>query len=79
MSKQDASKKCNELYDELKKNDFIKNENKFSLSADKLDEVIVLENILSMEDARQPLFAKKNTAGNSNTQMKKWTKKIKRS
>jgi hypothetical protein len=42
MSKQDASKKCNELYDELKKNDFIKNENKFSHSADKLDEVIVL-------------------------------------
>jgi ATP-binding cassette subfamily F protein 3 len=30
-----------------------------------------------MEEARQPLFAKKNTAGNSNTQMKKWIKKEK--
>ena len=30
-----------------------------------------------MEEARQPLFAKKQTAGNSNTQMKKWTKKEK--
>ena len=30
-----------------------------------------------MEEARQPLFAKKQTAGNSNNQMKKWSKKEK--
>lgn len=30
-----------------------------------------------MEDARQPLFAKKPTAGNSNTQLSKWKKKEK--
>jgi hypothetical protein len=30
-----------------------------------------------MEEARQPLFAKKNTAGNSNTEMSKWKKKEK--
>jgi hypothetical protein len=30
-----------------------------------------------MEDARQPLFAKKQTAGNSNDQMSKWRKKEK--
>lgn len=30
-----------------------------------------------MEDARQPLFAKKPTAGNSNTEMTKWKKKQK--
>jgi ABC-type multidrug transport system fused ATPase/permease subunit len=52
-------------------------ENKFSLTADKLDQVIVLEKVLSMEDARQPLFAKKTTGGNSNNQMSKWGKKAK--
>jgi hypothetical protein len=56
----------------------MKVENKFSLSADKLDEVVVLGNILTMEDARQPLFASKpNVAGNSNNQMSKWRKKDK--
>jgi ATP-binding cassette subfamily F protein 3 len=30
-----------------------------------------------MEEARQPLFAKKPTAGNSNTEMSKWKKKEK--
>lgn len=30
-----------------------------------------------MEEARQPLFAKKPTAGNSNTEMTKWKKKQK--
>ena len=49
--------------------------NKFSLSADKLDRPIILETVLSMEEARQPLFAKKPTAGNSNTEMTKWKKK----
>jgi hypothetical protein len=52
-------------------------ENKFSLHADKLDQAVVLEKVLSMEDARQPLFAKKTTGGNSNNQMEKWKKKEK--
>jgi hypothetical protein len=52
-------------------------ENKFSLTADKLDQAVILENVLSMEDARQPLFAKKSTGGNSNNQMEKWRKKEK--
>ena len=52
-------------------------DNKFSLSADKLERPIILEQILSMEDARQPLFAKKPTGGNSNTEMSKWNKKEK--
>ena len=30
-----------------------------------------------MEDARQPMFAKKPTAGNSNTEMSRWKKKEK--
>jgi|JI61114C2RNA_FD_contig_21_15059043_length_539_multi_3_in_0_out_0_2 hypothetical protein len=30
-----------------------------------------------MDEARQPLFAKKTTGGNSNNQMKKWGKKEK--
>jgi ABC-type multidrug transport system fused ATPase/permease subunit len=38
---------------------------------------VVLENELRLEDARQPLFAKKQTAGNSNTEMTKWKKKEK--
>jgi ATP-binding cassette, subfamily F, member 3 len=50
---------------------------KFSLSADKLDRAVVLEQVLSMDEARQPMFAKKPTAGNSNTQMSRWQKKEK--
>jgi hypothetical protein len=30
-----------------------------------------------MDEARQPLFAQKPTAGNSNTEMSKWKKKEK--
>ena len=52
-------------------------ENKFSLSADKLESAVVLEQVLSMEEARQPMFAKKPTAGNSNTEMSRWKKKEK--
>lgn len=57
--------------------ELLSSENKFSLSADKLDQVVVLEQVLSMDDARQPLFAKKTTGGNSNNQMEKWKKKEK--
>lgn len=77
MNKAEALKKCHLLFEELSKLKVIKEQNKFSLSADKLDEVIVLDNILSMEEARQPLFAKKPTGGNSNNQMIKWRKKEK--
>jgi hypothetical protein len=50
----------------MKAQHILSDENKFSLTADKLDQVVVLEKILSMEEARQPLLAKKPTAGNSN-------------
>lgn len=77
LDKIECLKKCDELYLDLKASKFITNENKFSLSADRLEEALILEEVLSMEDARQPLFAKKPTAGNSNNEMSKWKKKEK--
>ena len=47
------------------------------MSADKLDKAVILEQVLSMDEARQPMFAKKPTAGNSNTEMSRWKKKEK--
>ena len=67
------------MYEILVKENLIKNENRFNLASDQLGKVVVLEEILSMEEARQPLFAKKPTAGNSNTEMSsKWKKKDKK-
>jgi len=44
-----AKKRCDDLYAALKKADLLNHEaNKFSLSADKLDSSVVLENVLSM-------------------------------
>ena len=77
MDRQESSRRCDQLYLRLKENDFLGSEHKFSLSAEKLEKAIVLENILSMEEARQPMFAKKPTAGNSNTEMSRWKKKEK--
>ena len=68
LNRKECNKRCEELYNSLKEGDFLGGEeNKFSLSADKLDKAVVLEQVLSMEEARQPMFAKKPTAGNSNT------------
>jgi hypothetical protein len=70
-------RKCEELYIAMRNEQLLSEENKFSLTADKLDQTVVLEKVLSMDDARQPLFAKKTTGGNSNNQMEKWKKKEK--
>ena len=77
FDRKDSNKCCDELFASLRQANLLSLENKFTLSADKLDQVVVLENVLSMEEARQPLFAKKPTAGNSNTEMSKWRKKEK--
>lgn len=77
LDRNDCLRKCEELYQDLRSMDFIKTENKFSLSANQLDHVVILGEVLSMEDARLPLFAKKPTAGNSNNEMSKWKKKEK--
>ena len=70
-------RRCTLLYACLKEASMLGSGNKFSLSADKLDKPVILEQVLSMEEARLPLFAKKPTAGNSNNAMGKWTKKEK--
>ena len=77
LDRRECTKRCDELYKCLKEADMLGSENKFSLSADKLDKAIILENVLSMQEAKQPIFAKKPTAGNSNNQMTKWKKKEK--
>lgn len=65
------------MFGALRAGRLLSEENKFSLTADKLGAAVVLEKVLSMEEARQPLFAKKPTGGNSNDQMSKWKKKEK--
>lgn len=78
VDRSESTRRCEQLYASLKEHDLLGDEdNKFSLSADKLDKVVVLEQVLSMEEARQPMFAAKPTAGNSNTEMSKWKKKEK--
>ena len=47
------------------------------MTAEQLGKVVVLEEELKIEDARQPLIPKKPTAGNSNTELAKWKKKDK--
>lgn len=71
-------KKCDLLFNSLKDiRGYLKNQTKYKLTAEQLGKVIILEDELKIEDARQPLFAKKPTAGNSNTEMAKWKKKEK--
>lgn len=65
------------MYEAMIKESLIKNENRFNLASDQLGKVVILENVLSMEEARQPLFAKKPTAGNSNTYMDSWKQRAK--
>ena len=63
----EATKKCEALFNGLKTiTGFLKSETKYKLTAEQLGKVVILENELKLEDARQPLFAKKPTAGNSN-------------
>ena len=76
-SRSEWMRKCEELYMAMRKGQLLSEEYKFSLTADKLDQTVVLEQVLSMDEARQPLFAKKTTGGNSNNQMEKWKKKEK--
>lgn len=57
---------------------YLKNDDtKYKLTAEQLGKVVILEQELKIEDARQPLFAQKPTAGNSNSEMTKWKKKEK--
>lgn len=48
LSRAEWSKRCEGLYNSLKSGSLLSEENKFSLTADKLNQVVVLEKILSM-------------------------------
>lgn len=49
LSRNEWTKRCEELFNSLRTAGLLSQENKFSLTADKLDEAIVLEKILSMD------------------------------
>lgn len=68
INRSEAIKKCDALFNSLKSlKGFLRSETKYKLTAEQLGKVVILEEELKIEDARQPLFAKKPTAGNSNT------------
>ena len=78
ISRPEAIKMCEVLFTHLKQiKGFLKSEEKYKLTAEQLGKVIILEDELKLEDARQPLFAKKPTGGNSNNELRRWRKKDK--
>lgn len=65
VSREDSLKACQAVFKKLTSEGLIQAENKFHLNAEKLEQDVVLESIMSIEN-RKAVTAKRKMAGNSN-------------